>query len=262
VDRPAEIVRSGTNLWFAGGVAFGLRSVATEHVALLNDDAEPAPDWLALLVSALDTDPGLASVQGKVLLAGPEQLVNSAGAELLPGGWARDVGFGSPDDGRHDEDREVFHVSAAAAVYRTSAVRAVGGMDPRFFLYYEDVDLGWRLRLGGWSACYVAAARATHLHSATAGSGSALHAFHDDRNRLLCLVKNAPGSVALAEVVRHPLTTLSLTVRRRQVPWQRLRAFASLLTLLPHALRERGRYDARSRRAAWRTAATLRQDRG
>jgi GT2 family glycosyltransferase len=59
-------------------------------------------------------------------------------------------------------------------------------------MYYEDTDLGWRLRLAGWKTLFEPAAVVEHVHAAASGEGSALMRFHADRNRLLMLLKNAP----------------------------------------------------------------------
>ena len=100
---------------------------------------------------------------------------------------------------------------------------------------------------------YAAGAVVRHEHSASAGESSALHLFHDQRNRLLTLVKCAPAGLAAGALLRSVLTTLS-GVRREGPPWPRtrlrLRALASFARLLPHALRARrdlGRRAVRSR---------------
>ncbi|HYG65193.1 MAG TPA: hypothetical protein VEL74_21610, partial [Thermoanaerobaculia bacterium] len=63
--------------------------------------------------------------------------------------------------------REVFGVSATAALFRRSALPAGDVFDPRLGSYYEDVDLAVRLRADGWRALLVPAARARHAGSAT-----------------------------------------------------------------------------------------------
>ena len=72
------------------------------------------------------------------------------------------------DGGAAGGARQVFGVSATAAVYRRSALDEVGLFDERLVSWYEDVDLAVRLRAAGWRALHVPAARALHAGGATA----------------------------------------------------------------------------------------------
>jgi GT2 family glycosyltransferase len=183
-----------------------------------------------------------------MVLADRPGVLNNTGVLLLPDGYGADRGYGRPADAQPDAE-EVFGFSGGAAALRMSAVRSVGGFARRFFLYYEDTDLSWRLRLAGWTIRYEPRAVVRHLHSATVDQQSENFAFHNERNRLLTLLRCAPAGTALIAAARFLLTTASLTARRalgQQVPdvptfrpRVRLRAFASFLRLAPWALRSR-----------------------
>jgi GT2 family glycosyltransferase len=81
------------------------------------------------------------------------------------------LGFGDPVPDPASGIREVFGVSATAALFRRQALSGTASgdeiFDPRLFLYYEDVDLACRLRAAGWRALLVPAARAGHAGSAS-----------------------------------------------------------------------------------------------
>ena len=83
--------------------------------------------------------------------------------------------------------------SATAALYSREAFDRAGGFDERFFCYYEDVDLGVRLRLLGYRSWYVAGAIVRHVGSGITGKGSAFVARHTQRNRIWNYVKNMPA---------------------------------------------------------------------
>jgi GT2 family glycosyltransferase len=123
-----DSIRLPENRGFAGGVVAGLAEVDTPWVALLNDDAVPAPDWLAALLAAA---PGHAAVTSRMLL--PDGRVNNVGVRLLPDGYGADRGLGAADG--YDEPAEVFGFSGGACLLSTAAVRAVGGFPGPFFLY-------------------------------------------------------------------------------------------------------------------------------
>jgi GT2 family glycosyltransferase len=252
-DFPEVIVRrSPTNVGFAGGGNLALREVTTPYAVLLNNDAEPLPDWLHQLLVPLERQGCLAAATSKVLFAVDPPRVNNAGGVVRRDGYAYDRGFGSPNDGRWDEPDEVFAFSGTAVALRTAALDRVGYFDDRFFMYYEDTDLSWRLRLAGWRIRYQPTAVVRHRHAASSGGESSpAFAFHNERNRLLMLTKDAPAVMAVGQLARFPVTTVRLAVRRlrggvippghNMRPSLRLRVLASYTRLLPAALGERRR---------------------
>jgi GT2 family glycosyltransferase len=129
------------------------------------------PGWLPALIAALEADSRAAAAQGvNVQLARPEIL---DGWGLTWNRWWQSVqgGHGKLVSDLKPDTREIFGVSATAAVYRREAMRQVapGGevFDPRLFAWYEDVDLAVRLRAAGWRALRVPAAKVRHAGSTT-----------------------------------------------------------------------------------------------
>lgn len=245
-----RVIRNDRNLGFAGGNNVALREATTPYVVLLNNDAVVQPGWLDGLVDVLDAtgNERVAAVTGKVLLA-DGVTINSVGSVVDTRGYGADRGWLEPDRGQYDEPAEVFTASGTALALRRAALDDVGHFDDAFFLYYEDVDLCWRLRSRGWTVRYEPTALVQHHHSATTGEGSEVFHFHDLRNRLLCLTKNASTRRWLREWLRYPLSSASLTAQglRRgdtratgRLLRRRQRAMASYLRLLPATLRKRG----------------------
>jgi GT2 family glycosyltransferase len=243
----AQVLRLPTNRGFAGGVAAGLAEVRTPWLALLNDDAEPAPGWLDALVAEAGPARDVVAVTSRLLL--PSGRVNNAGVVLRADGYGADRGLGEPDGPPYDLPAEVFGFSGGAALLQTAALRSAGGFPAPYFLYYEDTDTSWRLRLAGGRVRYAPAAVVRHAHSASADQASALFSFHNERNRLLTLTRCAPAGFALRQLARFGLTTGSLAGKRllrRPLPpaphfrvGLRLRVLGSYARLLPWALRTR-----------------------
>jgi N-acetylglucosaminyl-diphospho-decaprenol L-rhamnosyltransferase len=269
-----EVLRSPVNAGFAGGNHLALPRVTTPYAVLLNNDAVPEPRFLSSLLRAAEA-PGaerVAALTAKVLLrprfrllpagtdadpslgdlvtrsgvcrpgpSGDVDVINSTGNELTRSGYGRDRLYLEIDRGE-EPPPEVFAFCGAAALLRMTALREVGGFDEDFFLYYEDSDLSWRLRAGGWTVRYEPAAVVRHAHAASSDLRSALFRFHDDRNRLLVLTKNGPAGLALRAALRYPLTVLSLTLRqgpRAAMTGTRVQAYLSFLRLLPRMLTRR-----------------------
>lgn len=250
------------NEGFAGGVARALAAVDTQYVALLNNDAVADPEWLRRSIVALEADSASASAAARMLLAEPAGTINNAGTVLLRSGYGADRGLGDFDGSAYDVPAEVFGASGGAAIYRTLALKAVGGFDASYFMYYEDLDVAWRLRLAGWRAQYVPNAVVTHQHAATSDPNSEMFAYHNERNRLITLFRNAPMSFAVSRTARFVTTTAALAIRRlcRQdvpphpvfLPALRIRVLGGLVRALPRTLRSRRRSRAADRSAVLR----------
>ncbi|MDQ3790661.1 MAG: glycosyltransferase family 2 protein, partial [Actinomycetota bacterium] len=129
-----EVLRLPVNAGYAGALA--AVSPDTEFTAWLNDDAEPAPDWLERLEDALDQDKDAAAASPRMV--GLDGAVISLGVGLTADGHGVDL---------TDEAAPVFGFCGGAVLLRTDALRRVGGVPARFFCYYEDTDTAWRLRL-------------------------------------------------------------------------------------------------------------------
>ena len=149
----------------------------------------------------------------------PVDIVNSAGSELVEGGFGHDRGFREMDFGQYDEPADVFAWCGGAVVLRGDYLRQVGTFDPRFFLYYEDTELSWRGQLAGWRYRYVPDAVVRHRHAASTVEGSDIFRFWVERNRLLMLTKVAPAPVAKHAWKVH----FADTVRTGQAELERLR---------------------------------------
>lgn len=256
-DHPSRprVLRLPRNVGYAGALAAALPEVQTRYVAWLNDDAAPARDWLTLLEDALDADDDAAAVSPRLLRA--DGTTQSVGVALTPVGYGADVTGASPGG--------VFGFCGGAALVRASALRAVGGVPAEFFCYYEDTDTSWRLRLAGQRVVSVPQARVAHAHGASTNPGSTDFHRWNERNRLLMLLRCAPASVALREILRFAVITALLPVRRPanvvqpanfRVPL-RLRVLAEVAAGLPPALRARraANTPASVRRTVWRTWA-------
>ena len=260
-----DIIRQPVNTGFAGGVAAALPLVRTRFCALLNDDAVADPDWLTQLLAVAGSDDGAAAWTSLMVLADRPGTVNNLGAGVDEHWYGIDVDAGLPVERIDPAVADVFGFCGGAALLRTAAVRAVGGFPAEFFVYYEDLDTSWRLRLAGWSIRAVPAARVVHRHAATSDSRSELFHFHNERNRLLTLLRCAPGPVAATQIARFALTTGSLALARalrRPIPDEqnfrvrlRLRVLAAVLRNVPGTvLRRQG--TLAGRRAVARTAMT------
>lgn len=158
-------------------------------------------------------------------------MVNNAGQYLHPGGWCGDIGFGARDDGSFDTPADRFGACGAAMVLRRETWERVGGLADTFFAYYEDVDWSWRARLEGLRIRYEPSLVVRHVHGQTSHEGSHWWRFFVSRNRVLCMVRNAPNRV-VARVLSElpPLEPRVARSLARRVPTELARRAAAPAT--------------------------------
>jgi GT2 family glycosyltransferase len=196
VDRIAKehpgvrVVALEKNLGFAGGCNAGAQAASGQYLAFLNNDARPDPDWLSAAVAMLDRDGSVACVASKVLDWDGE-LVDFVDAGLGFYGHGFKLHAGERDDPAYDREADVLFASGAGMVVRASTFREVGGFDERYFLFFEDVDLGWRYWLLGYRVRYVPSSLVFHRHHRSVGAlGPAQENFLLERNALFTIYKN------------------------------------------------------------------------
>ena len=184
-------VRHAENRGFVAAVNTGLRAAGGEFIALINDDASPEPDWLARAARPL-SDPTVASVATRIVFLADADRIDSAGDEYTVVGGAMKTGHHGPVADVPPGQREVFSACAAAALYRRRALDEVGGWDERLGAYYDDVDVGMRLRLAGYRCVYVHEAVCRHAVSASYDAASYRYHFNSSRNAELVWWSSLP----------------------------------------------------------------------
>ena len=200
-----ELVEAGENLGFAEGCNRGIEQASGAWIFTLNNDAELMEGCLERLRdTASRAGQRVGMLQPKMLFRDAPEQLNSTGVLLFREGKASDRDFGTPL-AEHRPSPDVFCVTAGAALYRKSMLDAVGlstgVFDRTFFMYFEDVDLGWRCRLAGWSARYVDDAAVLHgFQSSSRRRGERWVERHCKLNRLRMLLKNASYGMLLRSV--------------------------------------------------------------
>ena len=191
-DYPwVTLIESATNTGFAGGNNIGMRRAiddGAEYVYLLNHDTEPTPGFLVETVKVAEADERIGSAQSLLLLSPAKDLINSTGNAIhfLGFGYCRD--YRRPvAKWRHAGIPEIAYASGAGVLYRVSALKEVGLFDEELFMYHEDLDLGWRLRLAGFSNVLAPHSVVYHKYEF---SRSITKYFYMERGRYLVHCKN------------------------------------------------------------------------
>ncbi len=156
------LIESEQNLGFGGGCNLGIahaRAAGFAYVWLLNNDANPMPDALTALLDALRQHPQAGA-------AGSLMFSDSACTDLVCWGGG-DVSFWSGQPRQRKTPGRLNFLTAASMLVRLDALAAIGDFDERFFLYWEDTDLSFRLRAAGWA---LQVAQASHVRHAISAS--------------------------------------------------------------------------------------------
>jgi len=191
-----RIIISKENLGFAGGHNLGIRESKGELVVLVNQDVILDADFLKQAAEVFN-DTGIDSAQAKILRLKVDNerliktdIIDTTGLVILKNRRIIARGQGRQDIGQYDKMEEIFGVDGALPIYRRAALEdakiVISGsreyFDEDFFLYKEDVDLAWRMRLFGWKAYYVP--QAVAWHARTSGDSIATNYFAVIRERL------------------------------------------------------------------------------
>jgi GT2 family glycosyltransferase len=185
-----EVIENGANLGFAGGNDVGIRLAlerGAEFVYLLNPDTEVAPGFLRAALDAARAHPRAGAVQSLLLLAGERDLVNTAGNAVQFLGLGHCTRFRQPASSVPDSVVEIAFASGACVLLRAEALRDSGLLDEELFLYQEDLDMGWRMRLAGWTSLLAPRSVVFHHYEF---SRNPEKFFFLERNRALVLLKN------------------------------------------------------------------------
>lgn len=147
--RGVRVIDAARNLGFSAGANLGAREATGDALVFLNQDTLVEPGALRRLEKRL-SDNAVGIVMARLRLLDRPDLLNSSGTEIhLTGvGWAG--GYGEPADSLR-QAREVPAPSGAAMAMRSETFHELGGFAEELFMYLEDLELGWRARLAGYS---------------------------------------------------------------------------------------------------------------
>jgi GT2 family glycosyltransferase len=210
------VIEMGFDSGFARAMNRGISASGGEFLLVCNADLFPAPSYVDEMLEffAAHAKAGLAT--GKILRYDlssdrPKDIFDTTGLVLRRNRSFVARGEGQRDVGQYDQLEEVVGVDGAALFARRAALESITidgeCFDESFFMYKEDWDLSWRVRLAGWECWYVPSAVAFHgrtsrgLGERSYLSGIKLYhenekakpppvRFHSLKNQWLMLVKN------------------------------------------------------------------------
>jgi GT2 family glycosyltransferase len=192
---PLRLIVNETNHGFCAANNQGFLATRSKLVALLNNDAEAEPGWLAELERAIRQKPDTGMAASKILVWEDPTRIDKCGHLIYPDGQNRGRGSGEIDRGQFDKLEETLWPDGCAAMYRREMLEDIGNFDEDFFAYADDAELGLRGRIAGWRCLYAPRAVVRHHRGATLGLGSFRRLALIERNRVLLVAKLFPWSL-------------------------------------------------------------------
>src|SRR4030042_5976460 len=176
-----EIIRNRKNIGFAGHNV-GIENSKGDYVLCMNQDVVLDKDFITEAVKVFEQDEKIGAIQPKMKNKNDKARIDSTGHIIFKSRRMVDRGQGEEDGGQYERLEEVFGNNGAVAFFRKKCLEDVkisfchpelvsGSQempkqvrrdgknsseyyDPGFFMYKEDVDLSWRIRLYGWKIMY------------------------------------------------------------------------------------------------------------
>jgi N-acetylglucosaminyl-diphospho-decaprenol L-rhamnosyltransferase len=167
-----RLLRTGGNIGYGAAVNAGLAGAPSRYALVANPDVHFEPGAVDELLAvaarwprAATIGPAIRTPEGELYPSARDlpRLSTGAGHALL--GWAWP---GNPWTARYRREREAPRertagwLSGSCFLVDLEAFRAVGGFDPGYFMYFEDVDLAERLGRAGWLHVYAPSAVVVH----------------------------------------------------------------------------------------------------
>ncbi len=193
----ARVIANAENRGFCAANNQAFAAARGEFIALLNNDTEAAPDFLANLRRAFHAASDVGMAAAKVLVWEDPRRIDKVGHLIYPDGQNRGRGTGEIDAGQYDRIEEWLWPDGCAAMYRKAMLDATGGFDEDFFMFGDDAELGLRARIAGWRCLYMPGAVVRHHRGASLDAGSTRRIFLIERNRVLLAAKLFPWSLLL-----------------------------------------------------------------
>jgi len=175
-----ELVDAGGNIGFAAGCTLGAGRASGETLVFLNPDTTVEPGAIGALCRALE-DPSVGIAMARLRLMDRPELLNSTGCVIHFTGLAWSDGYGEPVESL-TEPREITYANGSALAIRTKLFRELGGFTPELFIYHEDLELGWRVRMRGLRVVIDPAADVLHEYDY---SRNVQKNYFMERNRLI-----------------------------------------------------------------------------
>jgi GT2 family glycosyltransferase len=204
-----RLIKLKRNFGFAEACNMGVREANGQIIVFLNNDVEVDQYWLKYGVEKLLSNTRAGAVQSKMMQHNRRNMIDCIGLSVDRFGIHLAIGHDELDLGQYDEMYEIGGCCGGAMIVWRTVLAEAGFFDNKFFLYYEDADLSWRIKLAGYKILPAQSSVVYHFGSATSKTvPSAFTTFHLTKNYFAFWLKNS----SLATLIMYwPIPGLVIT---------------------------------------------------
>lgn len=200
-----KLITLDRNYGYAEANNIGFRYARGEYIALVNNDAILDKNWLEKAISVFQSDEyeNVGSVATKNINYHQRNLIDTAGVEYFGFGAGWDYKDLPVDSAEVNQKKEVFGACATASLYKKKIIDEIGLFDPRYFIYFEDTELAFKLRLFGYKCVYEPEAICYHHGGVKKDKNSRFYIDFGRRNIEFLFIKNMQGSLFAKYFLSH-----------------------------------------------------------
>ena len=190
------VVQNAENLGGSGGFGRGLRMAVEQgypYIMMLDNDAYVDTDTIKKLYRYLKENPGVGIVGAKIMMSDDPQRIMDY-AKIIDFKRFTDTSkwCGQLDSEEACVPRECDFAAATAAMVRREVLLKCGGMDEAHFIYYDDIELGYRIKISGYKVVSLGSAKAWHKSGMTKKTANTFARYYLTRNRYRFFAKYMP----------------------------------------------------------------------
>ena len=197
-----QLIKSNTNLGFAGGNNLGVRASKGEYLMFINNDTEVPEGFLEPLVELFQKDERIGMVSPKIKFHWNKELIQYAGYTKMNPYTIRNssIGYHQKDGEKFSRLEETNAAHGAAMMVPRRVIEKVGMMTEIYFLYYEEHDWSEMIKRAGYTIYYQPESFILHKESVSTGKDSPFKTYYLTRNRLVFARRNLNGFTRIISI--------------------------------------------------------------
>ena len=185
------VIENKENLGFTVGNNIGIRYALDhgyEYIVILNNDTTVDKDWIKEMIAVADSDEKIGSVQPLIYIHGHTDIINTDGNQIHFLGFAYCGNYKKKINAIDVVSKEITYASGAGMMVKNRVFRELGLFEEKLFIYHDDVEFGWRMRMAGYKIFLAPKAKIFHKYVFSKPSNRKWYLM--ERNRFIVIFEN------------------------------------------------------------------------
>lgn len=191
---------------------YGVKHSSGSYILFIDMDCEIKKNALKMIVQKFERNHSIGAIVMKLFVKDGKEIDN-AGCFMSIFGYPYEVGTGE-NKNRFNKEQFVFAAKTAGLAVRRTVFNTIGGFDEDYMIHGEDIDLTWRIWLGGYKVVYLPTAQGHHYQRGSFGKNTSHLIFYEGtKNNLSNLLKNMPIKILVWMLPLHIFFLILLTIK-------------------------------------------------